>query len=346
VIIDAYGDDYVANNLSAFNQVWGLPASQLTVLKPFGVDGSSDGWSFETNMDVQYAHAFAPGATIKLVVARTASDVDLYNAIRYAVDNDLGDVISMSFGGNESCMDPQVVAEQDQAFKDAIAKNITLVASSGDAGSAVYSCDGNNTLTTGANYPAANPLVTALGGTALTANADTGKYSGEAAWNESDAFLTASTGGGYSSLYPRPTYQENVTESRAFPDISLTAAVNGSSLVWNTDPRTQDVYVSIAAGTSLSAPLFAGMIANGVQLAKHRLGFVNPALYRLGKNPATALLFNDITSGSNILFASGIAGYTNTKSWDPVTGWGSPRSALTFLPTLIAAIHSDDGQNV
>ena len=122
----------------------------------------------EISLDVVWAHAIAPGANITLVLAKSDADADILSATKYAVDNHLGDVISQSFGENESCMDPSLLAQQHQVFADATMKNITIFASSGDEGAAQGTCDGSS-LVQAASTPASDPLVTAVGGTELHA---------------------------------------------------------------------------------------------------------------------------------------------------------------------------------
>lgn len=203
------------------------------MLTPFGVNGSDSGWAGETSLDVEWAHAMAPGAAMVLVVAASNSDVDLYNALKYAVDQNLGEVISQSYGENEACVDPTLLTAEHQVYQEATSKGITLLAASGDNGSAQLSCDGSVL-----SSPASDPLVTALGGSALTADATTGQYIGETAWNESIAFGSAG-GGGYSVLYPQPAYQSGTTEAtlgRALPDLSLNASIEGGVIVYQTDP--------------------------------------------------------------------------------------------------------------
>jgi kumamolisin len=199
-------------------------------------------------------------------------------------------------------------------------------------------------LETAVSYPASDPFVTAVGGTALTADAETGEYSGETAWNDSMS-LPIGTGGGYSTLYPRPAYQATLGNKpgRGLPDLSLNASRNGGVLVLFTDPISNDQYFSALSGTSVGAPEFAGLVAVGVQLQHKRLGFLNASIYRLGN---TALFFNDITSGSNILFSSGVSGYTTTKKWDAVTGWGSPRDPQLFFRLVGGNLHAEDAQGL
>src|SRR5207245_1153345 len=100
-------------------------------------DGNMSGWAEEISLDVLWAHAVAPGANIALVLAKSNNDADIISALRYAVDHDLGDVISQSFGENESCVAAQDLNDFNQVYADATRKNITILASSADQGAAL-----------------------------------------------------------------------------------------------------------------------------------------------------------------------------------------------------------------
>jgi subtilase family serine protease len=336
-IVDAYGSPTIRKDLLAFNTAWGLPQAQLNISAPFGIHGSTGPWISETSLDVEWVHAMAPGATINLVLARTSSDVDLYKALAYVVRHDLGDIVSLSFGENERCVDPRLRQAEHGTLKEAVSKGMTVLVATGDYGSAQLSCD-NGSYQQAVAYPAADPLVTAVGGTALTADAVTGRYIGETAWNESVAFSKA-TGGGYSRLYAAPSYQRGLrgmTRGRGVPDISLNAAISGGVLVYEHNRQTARTTVNIMGGTSVATPELAGILADAVQLAHHRLGAINPALYRLGRSKLYVQAMHDIFSGDNMLSSTGLSGYAAAPGWDPATGWGSLRRAAAFLQALIA----------
>ena len=337
-IIDAYGSPTIQKDLQAFDEMWGLPDPQLTVIAPDGQPKTDANWIPETTLDVEWAHALAPQANITLVVAKSSEDVDLYSATRYAIEHDLGDVMSLSFGENELCADPALRAAQHQAFAKAQAKGITVLVATGDSGSAQPACD-NLSFQEGVSFPASDPLVTAVGGTALKADAETGRYIRETAWNEADD-VNKATGGGYSAVYARPDYQQGIAEDvtgRALPDIALNASVNGGVVIYQTEPISGRLIISIMGGTSVATPELAGLLADGVQMAGHRLGAINPALYKLGASKEYSHLMNDISAGNNVLTSTSIAGYPAARGWDPTTGWGTPRQAMLFLKALIAA---------
>lgn len=338
-IVDAYGSPTIRQDLHSFDQIWNLPEPILHIVTPFGPQQTDSTWLPEVSMDVEWAHVMAPAAAINLVVAKSSNDVDLYYAIKYAIDHNLGDVISLSFGESELCIDPRLRRAQHRLFEKAARKGITILAATGDSGSAQNSCD-NNSLQQAVSLPAADPLATAVGGTTLTADAATGKYISETTWNESEG-LNKAAGGGYSTVFARPTYQDGVTGNtpgRAIPDISLNASINGGVLVYRSDKHP----LTILGGTSVGAPELAGIIADGVQMAHHRLGAINPALYKLGQSKGYNQIMNDITSGNNMLTISKVPGYTAHKGWDAATGWGSPKQAEAFLHALIGASTASD----
>lgn len=336
-IIDAYGSPTIRKDLQAFTTAWELPQGHLNIVTPFGIEGTTDPWVSETSLDVEWAHAMAPGATINLVVARTSNDVDLYRALTYAVKHELGDIISLSFGENEHCIDPHLRHAEHRLFKEAVSKGITVVVATGDYGSVQMSCS-DGSYQQAVSYPASDPLVTAVGGSALTADAVSGRYIGETAWNESSIFRKA-TGGGYSRVYATPGYQKSIRAAlrgRGVPDLALNASIFGGVLVYDHDRLKNRTTVSIMGGTSVATPELAGLLADGVQLAHHRLGALNSALYRLGQSRLYHQLMHDISSGNNMLASSGLSGYAAAPGWDAATGWGSPRQTEAFLRALAA----------
>ena len=226
VIIDAFQSPNIVSELAAFNSFYGLPSPSFTQIAPDGLtpfdptNGDMVSWAVEISLDVQWAHAIAPGANIDLVLAKSDQDSDLLSAIQYAVDHHLGDIISQSFGENESCMDPKLVPQYHEVYAKATLKGMTIFASSGDSGAAQATCD-DTALVQAASIPASDPLVTAVGGTELTAanycltalgcnphaNPPAGTYEGEVAWNESP--LYGATGGGFSVLStPSPSIKK------------------------------------------------------------------------------------------------------------------------------------------
>ena len=374
VIIDAFQDPFIQQELAAFDTIFGLPAPTFTQIAPDGLtpfnpnDPSQSGFAGEIALDVQWAHAVAPAAKIDLVLSKTNHNVDILSATKFAVDHNLGDVISQSFGQNESCVNPAQITLQHQIFAEATRKHITLFASSGDQGAALRTCDGSS-WTQAASSPASDPLVTAVGATELFAAPDCsvanpcptphptpGTYNNEVALNEAAGLFTQgnfSTGGGFSALFKRPEYQEGFgaipAGHRALPDISYSGSINHGVLVaCGTCAGGANPAFFIFGGTSVGSPNWAGLIALADQLAGHRLGFINSALYRIGRsdeiNP-----FHDITVGNNSVQepdANGnlvsVTGFNAHKGWDATTGLGTPK-VNALIPLLVLLSSDRDG---
>jgi len=335
VIIDAFQSPTVRQDLKTFNLTFGLHFSTLNIIAPDGLtpwnpnDPNQVGWAEEISLDVQWAHAIAPYATIDLVLAKSNQDTDIFNAIQYAVKNNLGSVISMSFGEAEACMDPTLMAAQHQVFQNAVDKGITIFASAGDNGSAQPACNGNGYIQA-VSTPASDPLVTGVGGTYLNANTSSGIYYGEQAWNETD-IVDGASGGGYSSVYSRPAYQVDFNHNktqRGVPDIAYNASVNGGVLVHLGFLGSNSGFY-IFGGTSAGSPQMAGELAL-VNQVFGRQGNINPTLYEGFARHGYSEYFHDITVGTNALVTTGIPGYSTTTGWDPVTGLGSLILGNTF----------------
>ena len=346
VIIDAFGSATLAADLQTFDALWGLPNPTLNVIAPNGVgatdSGNLFGWGVETSLDVEWAHVIAPAATIDLVIAKTNDDADILSATKYAIDHNLGDVISQSFGEAEACMNPTLLAQQHSLFSKATQKGTTLFASSGDNGAAQPTCDGSS-LFKSAGTPASDPLVTSVGGTSLLANGISGAYGSETTWN--DAF--GASGGGFSTIYGRPNYQTGVVNGsqRGVPDVAYNAAVIPGVIVRAFCPAfvcgtDGSVYFRVG-GTSAGSPQWAGLAALADQIANDRLATINPTLYMLAKKNLS-LYFHDITTGNNDF--AGITGFAATTGWDAATGWGSPLAG-NVVPALANNATNGGGNN-
>jgi subtilase family serine protease len=373
VIVDAYQSPRIVQQLNIYNSFYGLPSMNglggplnpalgtFTQIAPDGLtpfvtgDANMTGWAEEISLDVLWAHAIAPRANIVLVLAKSNDDSDILSATKYAVDHNLGDVISQSFGGNESCSGPDLVARQHQVFADATLKNITIFASSGDLGSAQISCDGKS-LVLAASSPASDPLVTAVGGTELHAarycfaslgcnpatSPAAGTYQGEVVWNESSLGIGAG-GGGFSVVFDEPAYQQgtiNGGKQRGIPDVSYSAATGAGVLTYLDIPGIPAGFY-VFGGTSAGSPQWAAILAIADQKAGYTLGFINRAMYHIGQAQSRySSSFFDITSGN--IAAFGVPGYAAGTGWDAATGLGSPMTA-GLVDYLIQSVSPGDG---
>lgn len=338
VIIDAFQSPNIQSELSTFDNFYGLPVPQFTQIAPQGLtpfdDTSADqaSWAEEISLDVEWAHAIAPGANIVLVLSKSDQDADILAATKYAVDHHLGDVISQSFGENEACMDPDLLTQQHQVFAEATLKRMTIFASSGDDGSGQASCDGS-ALVQAVSTPAVDPLVTAVGGTELHAadytTTDPGAYQGEIVWNEPGI---GAGGGGFSLLFPEPSYQKPVLHEKhggqqaGVPDVAYNAAVEHGVLTFLDIPGVGTGFF-LFGGTSAGSPQWAAITAIADQKNHFDLGFINDGLYRIGQAPPfAARSYHDITMGDNSF--GGVPGFSAAPGWDAASGLGTPQAAV------------------
>ncbi len=307
VIVDAYGDPTLNYDVSVFDNKTGLPPINLTVTTPEGaITSTNSQWASETAIDVEWAHAIAPGAKIDLVLS-PGSGSRLLDSVAYAVTHKLGNIISISWGEAESDLSPHTLTSLNNIYEQAAANNITVVAASGDQGAN----DGTSHLAV--NFPASDPYVLGVGGTTLN-QISSGQYT-QTAWGDIVNGKEEGSGGGFSSYFTTPYYQvaPNYTESyRGVPDVALDANPNTGVLV------VVDGATSVLGGTSISTPMWAGIIAIMDQYYGKSLGLVNPLFYKISETKYYKNAFTPITSGSN-------AGYSAGPGWNPVTGLGTPK---------------------
>ncbi|GAB3961384.1 hypothetical protein GCM10029978_013550 [Actinoallomurus acanthiterrae] len=331
----------IRQDMKTFDGLFGLPAVRLKVDATLA--GKVSPWlaTAEEVQDVQILHAVAPAATIRVVLVEPtalSSPASAMAALTGALRRGLsqGDVISISAGWGEHCLTRAQVARQHGVLRAARDRHVTVVAGSGDTGAVSRPCPGSTPQdpwvpVKEVSAPASDPLVLAAGGTILTADHKTGAYIGETTWSVPSH--SQGTGGGFSHLYSRPAYQKGVSgTARAVPDVAADAAPStGMAMVIS--EGDQKYTVRGASGTSASTPLWAGLVALADQSAGHDLGFVNPALYRIGRSSRTA--FHDVTTGNNTVTVSDktITGYPAAPGYDQVTGWGGP-NARVLVPLL------------
>jgi subtilase family serine protease len=297
-IVDAYGSSSITTDVASFCSRFSLPTCNLNIYYPDGKPRKSNsGWAIETSLDVEWAHAIAPQATIALVVAYDGSFRHIYNAISYAINSVPGvTVLSMSFGILESDFPKKgsyTISAFHNLFVTAYNKGISSFASSGDNGAK----SANNII-----YPASDPFVTAVGGTSLYLTSD-GSYRSETTWSGS--------GAGASKVFTKPSYQTGVGDStRDIADVAYDADPKTGVYVYCT-PNWYEV-----GGTSVGAPQWAALFAIAVQYHSHTYGNANNALYHISSS-----VYHDITTGSDGYYSAGVG-------WDYPTGWGTPDAYL------------------
>ncbi len=345
--IVSFGSPTLQTDVNAFSKQFGLPQVNIQVIAPLNEKesdprGDKPGWVEETTLDVEMIHAMAPDAGIVVLVSpidETEGTVGLpefRQLTQYAIDHHLGTIISNSWGASEATLQDaagqQEIQKWDALLQQATTQQgFTFLASSGDNGATDFVDQAGKTLAKTATSSFANddPWVTSVGGTTLTR---VGATTNERVWDTNGA-----GGGGYSQFFKEPSYQQMLPSSaqtqlnnrRGIPDVSAAA-----------DPTTQlSYYVSdqwrVIGGTSASAPLWAGIIADANQLAGHPLGFINPGLYKVAVSNKYSQDFHDITVGDNSF--NGVQGAPAVQGWDASSGLGSP-NAEKLLPDLIAAL--------
>jgi subtilase family serine protease len=381
LIVDAFGSPTIKADLARFDAVFGIPAPpSFTILCPEGgcppfdpTDLHHDeiGWSIETSLDVEYAHAMAPGATIVLVVASTSSGNAINAAEARAIQLYPGSIMSQSFGIPEILVHANnaQLMQAERNYAAAAQAAITVLASAGDNGAT------NGFSTANALFPAADPLVTAVGGTegspyphpgtaTLSCPANTTcsaglatftgpcssatgfrtspctpvGYGAEQVWNEALFAPGSTTGGAHSLFFPVPSYQSDLgLPTRTTPDVAYNAAFHGGVLVANSSAFGVPVFF-IVGGTSAGSPQWAAIIALANQLARRPLGFLNPAIYKLAHSSAYTNDFHDITTGNNQMPGTPV-GFSAGAGWDDASGWGTPNVA-NFVRDLVACVTS------
>ena len=372
MIVTAYGAPYMQQLLGTFDAVLGLPnpPSFTTYNQQTPVAGSEGSgltfhWEIETALDVEWAHAMAPGANIVVAVAASDNSLDVTQLLSEALPRYPGAIVSQSFGMDETgpASDPTLPATFEPLYLAALLHGGTILAASGDSGASNGTEFEEGVQPSDmAAYPASDPLVLAVGGTegnpypaGLWAP---GGYGGEQVWNEFFAPTGAlgAGGGAPSVVFDAPPWQRPVTKfkSRVEPDVSYNAAANGGVLVAIAcapnaadGGRTVDLtrcnplrpLTNSVGGTSAGTPQWAAIIALANEVRSQQkhgepVGLVAPLLYDIGQNKnAYARDFHDITVGSNGLdltpfgFPPTQFFFTAAAGYDVPTGLGTPNVA-------------------
>jgi subtilase family serine protease len=334
-------------DMADFDRRFGLPPAQIQVSTTLAGPSASP-WlaSPEELEDTELVHAVAPDAAIReILVAPAAVSTPAKFAATFAAYVRIGvryaQVISQSgigqdFNVGENSWTSAEVATVNSALEYAAARHVTVIAASGDEGALG---EGSSTPVKEVILPASDPLVLGVGGTILTANPATGTYISETAWNTPGApQQPGSSGGGFSHLFARPAYQDDVPgigAARGVPDVAADGSgTTGMALVYSAPDGGGGNLIG-AGGTSAGAPFWAGLIALADQEAGHPLGFVNPAIYQIARGPQYNKAFHEVTTGDNTVVLNGITvtGYQAGPGWNPVTGWGTP-DAQVLIPLL------------
>jgi subtilase family serine protease len=336
---------------------------QFTQSKPSSftdqVTCDAPGWSGEEALDVEAVHGMAPNANIKYYASKSCFDADFLDALKKVVTDNKASIVSNSWGDLGEVSSSGVIAAYTQVFLQGAMQGISFQFSSGD--------NGDELATTGMiqpDDPASNPYVTAVGGTSTAIDAN-GKMLWQSGWGTEKYALSANgkswsplgftvgAGGGYSHVFNLPSYQQGVVPAsapagRAVPDVAMDADTTTGMLIGLTQDFPEGIHYGQfrIGGTSVASPLFAGIQALKTELnGGTRIGFANPALYKLaGSGEFTDVLpvhtgdgnvrpdfVNSVDTSDGVIYSVRTFDQDSslkvTKGWDDVTGIGTPNAA-------------------
>ncbi|MBV9730483.1 MAG: S53 family peptidase [Pseudonocardiales bacterium] len=358
-LIEGWDDPQINDVIKAFDQKYGLPDPDIQTIYPsggghlpaqcppgmvaLGSYGSCDAWKGELELDVQAAHLIAPYAKILITATPADSEItddaasqvappEMMQALEYISRNHLADAISISDGTGESTYSygKAEITAQDPGLLSAAAAGIPVMASTGDCGvvqnlPAASSQCGNTGTTPDTAAWDDSPWVTAVGGSVPHVDTRGRRLGPDPVWHRGKL----SAGAGYSSVYPRPAYQDRV-----------------ASITRSTMRSVPDITMDAQHGTSEAAPLFAGVLALAAQLNRGSVGPINNVLYDvLGPRGAHAGIA-DVVAGNNSMTSPTVfvPGFPATTGFDVASGWGTI-DASSFVSDLVAAIRAQNGND-
>ncbi len=296
-IIAAFDNVALQENMETFCREFDLPIPEIAVYyHGTRADNTTREWIVESSLDTQWAHAFAPDAELCVVFSENAEVENLLSAAEYASDELGADVVSMSFGTEESGRDEMLSSFMGQ-------RNCVFTASSGDVGGVT-------------SFPSTSPFCVSVGGTNLTLGTS-GRRVSETAWSDG--------GGGVSDIFEIPAYQGRFFNiygmtggKRGTPDVAMSANFSPGAAVY----ALQLGGWTTVGGTSFSNACFAGIcaclkqahpeIVTGTDMLSFLYGKAGTSGYEMPQYN-----FYDITIGRS-------GRYYAERGWDFATGLGSP----------------------
>ncbi|XP_066222613.1 tripeptidyl-peptidase 1 isoform X1 [Saccopteryx leptura] len=324
------------SDLAEFMHIFGGHfAHQESVARVIGQQGRGRA-GLEASLDVQYL--MSAGANISTWVysnpgRHESQEPFLQWLLLLSNESALPTVHTVSYGDDEDSLSSAYIQRVNTEFMKAAARGLTLLFASGDIGTGCRSVSGRYEFRP--SFPASSPYVTTVGGTAF-----------QNPYKITSEIVDSISGGGFSNVFPRPSYQEEAVahflsssprlppssyfnaSGRAYPDVAAL-----SDNYWVVSNRVPIPWVS---GTSASTPVFGGILSlineHRILSGRPPLGFLNPRLYQ----QRGAGLF-DVTRGCHESCLNEEIqgqGFCSGPGWDPVTGWGTPNFPV-LLKTLI-----------
>jgi hypothetical protein len=251
----------VVSDIEAFQSASGLTVKDPNqyLVPSSGAAALSDGDEAESDLDIEWSGAIATGATINFVYAGNNPTYGAFDAIQYAIDQNIGTIISSSYGTCETALAGFTL---ESSLEQAATQGQTVMSAAGDDGSTdcsgITGISGTDQTALAVDYPASSQYVTGMGGTEVSSTADNGdylivgdgyweanngasdivssvqQYIPEIAWNDDALSVSygnglASGGGGASALFSKPTWQTGVPGipsdgKRDVPDLALYAS--------------------------------------------------------------------------------------------------------------------------
>ena len=300
-------DGYYSNDIAFYISEAGLSPVTLTNVPIDGGVTTPGGGNSEVCLDIEMVISMAPGVS-KIYVYEAPNPSPWPDMLNRIANDNVARQISCSWGGGPADPTSEVIFKQMSA-----------------QGQSFYNASGDSDAFTGSiPFPSESTNITQVGGTTLTMVGTGAGYQSEKVWNWGGG---TGSSGGISPTYSIPSWQQGInmtlnqgsTTKRNIPDVALTGD--------NVYVRYNNGSKGIFGGTSCAAPLWAGFTAlinqQAAALGKSGVGFINPAIYTIGKGASYNLDFHDITTGNNTWSGSPSKFYA-TNGYDLCTGWGTP----------------------
>lgn len=348
-------DSFQASDISTYESCYGKSKTNIATIK-VGTDPiPADKGMIQVESDAELILSTAPTLG-QLRIYETGVSLADYNGEWAKILADSPPVVSTGWYTCESDIlqsDPNELSQENAYFTAAAAQGETILAASGNSGSSGCYFDKNANPTLSADDPAAQPYVTAVGGTTLTVNSS-GSYKGENTWNDpvKQGTTTGASGGGLSQQWKQPSWQsapgvqnQYSNGMREVPDVSLNADVLSGYPIYCTAGAAgcsgSNPWITVG-GTGPATDIWAALIAlvneGSENFGSFPAGFANPLLYQDASSSSYGSDFHDITTGNNdyaSLQPNNL--YPATSAYDLATGLGSfnANNLLNDLDTLI-----------
>ena len=356
---------FAKSDIMAYSACFGKSHTIIQAI-PIEKHLKSDEGALEVETDAELVLSTVPQLKM-LKIYEAGNDVTSYLSQWAHIIQDAPSIVSTSWGLCEKVLDAATIRQENILFSTAAAQGQTIFASTGDTGSA--GCLGDTTTPlkqTGIDDPASQPFVTSVGGTSLSLK-NTASYGNETTWNttkEPPKSYNGASGGGISQYWESPAWQNmtgvrniystgklcgapNGKICRETPDVSLHANADHGYIMYCSAKATticsNSTPWNVVGGTSASAPLWAALVAlaNEISLQHggHTLGFINPLLYQIARDPQKyAACFHDIMKGNNDNNGLNGGRYPATRGYDMTTGLGS-YNAYPLVLNLVELAH-------